>query len=275
MTLGYRGFLILNSGATDCSPKLQWHHLIPNSHTSRFFFYLLLQENLIKLHIGIAAVEIEATLPQCIFCRRPWSPGTIAWSEQIIIAECNTHHQNDIYPEAWGCRNKYQNKYPSLVLTTVFCYSFPQSGEILVAHFTSLSAVTGWVITQIQFAFKLLCCLLCSCVFLLTKSFLFLSMACDQYVSLYSPTIVWWEGAMNGQDATLTKGERKLSHSSLTWSWKEMGTPRGRTGLLPIISHRWGGSVEAPHWSSLPLFQPPPLWHSLWPVLAVATVPSC
>lgn len=41
---------------------------------------------------------------------------------------------------------------PAFVLTTLSCVRSPQSGNIPSAHFTSLSALTGWVITQIQFA---------------------------------------------------------------------------------------------------------------------------
>lgn len=81
------------------------------------------------------------------------------------------------------------------------------------------------------------------------KSYLFPSLACDQHVSPYSRNISWREGAMSGQDATLTEGKRKWSHLSPTRSWKEMGNSEGK---------RWSAfcyiSVdgEASHYSSPP-----------------------
>lgn len=108
------------------------------------------------------------------------------------------------------------------------------------------------------------------------KSYLFPSLACDQHVSPYSRNISWREGAMSGQDATLTEGKRKWSHLSPTRSWKEMGNSEGK---------RWSAfcyiSVdgEASHYSSPPPppfpFQTLPLWHWLRPALAAATTASC
>ncbi len=80
------------------------------------------------------------------------------------------------------------------------------------------------------------------------KSYLFLSLACGPACfSLFSQHQLV-RGAMSGQDATLTEGKRKWSHSSPTRSWKEMGNSEGKTLVcFPLYFRRWGGCVDASH----------------------------
>lgn len=83
-------------------------------------------------------------------------------------------------------------------------------------------------------------------------------------------------GAMNGQDATLTEGKRKWSHSSPTRSWKEMENSEGQHWFAFCYISGDREAVWMPLIKAVPLFSSPlPLWHWLRPALAASTVPSC
>lgn len=136
--------------------------------------------------------------------------------------------------------------------------------------------MTGWVITQIQFACEPLCCLLCSCVFLLTYKKQSLSIpgmwpACSSL--FFQHQLV--RGAMSGQDATLTEGERKWSHSSPTRSWKGMGNSEGKHWSAFCYISVDGEAVWMPLITAVPRSQTLPLWHWLRPAPATATTASC
>lgn len=129
-----------------------------------------------------------------------------------------------------------------LVLITVFLCNFLQSAEVPGAHFISLSDVTVWLITQIQFACKPLCCL---------SLLMCLPGKHDPWHRPHTflhilATLVWREQQWVDQDATLTEGKRKWSHSSPARSYKKMVNSEGKHWYtFHFISVDCGACVDA------------------------------
>lgn len=162
------------------------------------------------LKVGCEVLVNWQKLPTCC----TWRQGSVSLCEQLINHGSMGHTKKIFSPTSITKLN-----HTASVLTTLSRFSPPRSANVPSAHFTSLLAVTGWVITQIQFACEPLCCLLSSCVFLLThkKQSLFDLWHVTSAFLLILPALVAG-GATSGQDATLTEGNRKWSHSSLSRS---------------------------------------------------------
>lgn len=137
--------------------------------------------------------------------------------------------------------------------------------------------MTMWLMSHIQFACEPPCCLLCSCVFLLTykKQSLATPVIRPAWFSLFSQHQMV-RGAMSRQDATLTEGKGKWSHLSPTRSWKEMRNSERKHWCAFLYISAESTAARMPLIKTVALFSSPlPLWHQLWHTLAASSLPSC